>query len=47
LLSGTGAVEFALVSCESRMLLRLPLSFDLLQRLPSLRILALLFRQRL
>jgi hypothetical protein len=43
----TGALEFALVHRESRLLLRFPLSFHFLQRLASLRVLALFFRQRL
>jgi hypothetical protein len=40
-------LEFALVHRQSNVLLRFPLSFRLLQRFPSLRILALLFRLRL
>jgi hypothetical protein len=46
-LCGMGAVEFALVSDKSRLLLGFPLSFELLQRLPPLRVLALFFRRRL
>ena len=44
-LCATRALEFALVHRESHLLLRFPLSFELLQRLPSLRILALFLRQ--
>ena len=43
----TGALESTLMRRESRLLLGFPLSFYLLQRLPSLRVLALFFRQRL
>jgi hypothetical protein len=41
----TGALEFALMHGESLLLLRFPLSFHFLQRLASLRVLALFLRQ--
>ncbi len=40
-------LDFALMRCESNLLLRVPLSLCLLQRFASLRVLALLLRLRL